>query len=447
MTGTLIRFCLAGITASLMLVGPPPGMAGNAVAQEVSFEGARINVIIGTSPGGGTDGTTRLVGRFMEKYLPGNPQMVYRNMPAGHGVVATNYFANEAKADGSFWMGGGNAYIDANTLRKSVVKYDPTKFEFIGGVARGGSVISLRKEKLKNFSDKSLPPAVVGTPDGSDTWAEMIAWGAELLGWNVRFVVGYPGTASLLLAARRGEIDSFGTSNIEMLRSLEKTGNFAFVAQNGQREGGKVVPRSAFPDVPTMPSLVEGKLSGIAGKAFEYWEKSNQIDKWYALPPGTPAKVVGVYAAAYEKVFRDEAFLKMGRHQFSADFGGQSRADMTDLVKSTSYPDVEILDHLRSLKVKNGLPAEALSAAEMAKLAAKLGLGNKIATKLVAVERGGRVIKFEADGKAQSARISGSRTKVTIGGKASKRGALAAGMACEVSYAGDGGEAQLVACR
>ena len=41
-------------------------------------------------------------------------------MPAGNGVQATNYFANEAKRDGTYWMGGGNAYIDAQAmLRRS----------------------------------------------------------------------------------------------------------------------------------------------------------------------------------------------------------------------------------------------------------------------------------------------------------------------------------------
>jgi tripartite-type tricarboxylate transporter receptor subunit TctC len=92
-----------------------------ASAAEVSFKGKRINVIIGSQPGGGTDGTTRLVGRFLEKHLPGKPRMIYRNMPAGHGVKASNYFANEVKGDGLTWMGGASSYVDANNLRKKVV--------------------------------------------------------------------------------------------------------------------------------------------------------------------------------------------------------------------------------------------------------------------------------------------------------------------------------------
>ena len=59
--------------------------AGQAQA-EVSFKGKTIEVILGSTAGGGTDGTTRLVGSFLEKYLPGNPSMRYRNLP---GTFAT----------------------------------------------------------------------------------------------------------------------------------------------------------------------------------------------------------------------------------------------------------------------------------------------------------------------------------------------------------------------
>ena len=115
----------------------PAAMIGAAEGQEISFKG-KVNVIIGTTPGGGTDGTTRLIGRFMTKYLPGHPQMIYRNMPGGGGVKGTNYFANKLKRDGSAWMGGGTGYVHHQTLRLNVVKYDPRTFNFIGGVSRGG---------------------------------------------------------------------------------------------------------------------------------------------------------------------------------------------------------------------------------------------------------------------------------------------------------------------
>jgi tripartite-type tricarboxylate transporter receptor subunit TctC len=416
-------------------------------AQALDLRGKRVSVIIGATPGGGTDGTTRLVGKFMEKYLPGHPRMIYRNMPAGNGVQATNYFSNEARPDGTYWMGGGNAYIDAHALRQKTVTYDPRKFHFIGGVARGGSIVSLHKARLANLTDRKLPPIVIGTGDGTGTWEEMLCWGADVLGWNIRFVVGYPGTPSLLLAARRGEIDSFGTSNLGMLASLRNSHNFKEIVQIGETRDGKVRPRGSAPDVPTMAALLEGKLSGTALQAFRYWSDSNQIDKWYAVPPGAGADVVAAYRDAYEKTVRDPDFIKFGKAQFSPDFHHQTAGEITRLVNETSYPSAVITDYTHKIRVRYGLPGQALSAEELARLAAKL-VGSKSAKgPILKVERGGRILHFKAGVETHTARVSGSRTKVLIGGKKAKRAAIKAGMNCDIAYAGNGAEASKVACR
>ena len=54
-------------------------------ADEVSFKGKRVESIVVSTAGGGTDTSTRLIGRYLGKYLPGQPDVVFRNMPAGHG--------------------------------------------------------------------------------------------------------------------------------------------------------------------------------------------------------------------------------------------------------------------------------------------------------------------------------------------------------------------------
>src|SRR5262249_18819148 len=52
------------VLAALALLIPATG--GESLAQETSFAGKKLNAIIGATPGGGTDLTTRLVGRFLE---------------------------------------------------------------------------------------------------------------------------------------------------------------------------------------------------------------------------------------------------------------------------------------------------------------------------------------------------------------------------------------------
>ena len=257
--------------------------AGKAEA-EVSFKGKTIEVILGSTAGGGTDGTTRLVGQFLEKYLPGNPSMRYRNLPGGHGAKALNYFV-KVKPDGLTWVGGGSSHVDPNSLRKNVVEYDPTKFHIFGGVQRGGSVVFMRTDHKANLTDKSKPPVVIGVIDGDRSWEQMITWGAEYLGWNVRFVVGYPGSAMMLLAIRRGETHMMGTSNLFILKDMFKSGEFVGVAQfgGGASVGDDIESRSEFGIIPIFNTMMQGKLTGLAGRSLRLLDRAQRYGQMVRL--------------------------------------------------------------------------------------------------------------------------------------------------------------------
>jgi hypothetical protein len=72
---------------------------------------------------------------------------------------------------------------------------------------------------------------------------------------------------------------------------------------------------------------------------------------------------------------------------------------------------------------------------------------SKAKTELISVKSGGHRLAFKVGGGEHKVKVSRSRTEVVIGGKPSSRGKLKAGMACEISYFGNGGEARRIACR
>lgn len=437
-----------GLKAATTLLCAGTLFAGQAAA-EVSFKGKTIDVIMGSAAGGGTDGTTRLVGTFLEKYLPGNPTMRYRNVPGGHGTKGLNFFS-KAKPDGLTWAGGSSSHTDPAALRKSVVEYDPTKFGFFGGVSRGGSIIFIRKEMLPNLTDKSKPPVVVGVLDGNRSWEQLITFNKELLGWNIKFVVGYPGTSFLLLAVRRGETHMMGTSNLALLKELFDTGEFVGVVQLGGGEGGaNDEARTNYANIPTAPAMMKGKASGLAGEVFEFWTALIDIDKWYALPPGTPKEIVDTYRAAWAKIVKDPDFIRMGKLQFSEDFKPIPGELQQEFVEKTAYPRKEITAFLDDMKLKNGLPAEELSDEELQAMAKRNGLLTdaavpSIKAKLTAVGDGGRDIQFVVDGATKKLDVSSSRTKVTIKGEKVARDQLKPGMECSIEAAGT--DASGIAC-
>jgi hypothetical protein len=160
-----------------------------------------------------------------------------------------------------------------------------------------------------------------------------------------------------------------------------------------------------------------------------------------------PAPIVAAYRAAFLKVMADPDFIKAGKAQIDTDFGYQTAEEMAQLVANTAYPSVEITAFMRNLRVKYGLPGAPLSEEELGRLTAKLaGPGKSATAPLTAVENGGRVVRFTADGADRKGNVSTSNTKVTIAGKTAARGDLKAGMTCEIAYS-DSGDVSAITCR
>ena len=78
-------------------------VAAPACAQSVEefYRGKTINFVIGYPTAGPPDIYARLVGRHMGKYIPGNPNIIARNMPGAGSLIAANHVFNVAPKDGT----------------------------------------------------------------------------------------------------------------------------------------------------------------------------------------------------------------------------------------------------------------------------------------------------------------------------------------------------------
>ena len=231
-------------------------------ADQPFYEGKTIRFIIASGPGGGTDTAGRLVARFLPKYLPGNPKIVVQNMPGGGGTIANNYFANEVKPDGLTIMQDSSSGV-ANFVRGgSTIKYDPRKLKLIGGVARPGSLLLIRNDAQARFTNRGAKPVVVGDTDGIRNWIAMTVWGAEYLGWNLRWIYGYPGSRELQLAIRQGEIDVWATQDAKLVNDLKREGVAQIVVTE---EDHRREDFSGCPDFCRAPGHEKAHGLGLAG--------------------------------------------------------------------------------------------------------------------------------------------------------------------------------------
>ena len=166
-------------------------------------------------------------------------------------------------------------------------QFDPTTFPFIGGSGRGGSVLLIRKDAEARLYDKSTAPVIMGSLGGIPrSGSQTAAWGAGLLDWNMKWVLGYPGSNELMLALDRGEVDMTATQNLFVIRTFVATGRFKILVQTGTVQNGRVIPLAEFGDAPLIAELLQSKVTDpLARQAFEYWASNTELDKWIALPP------------------------------------------------------------------------------------------------------------------------------------------------------------------
>lgn len=340
-------------TLSLTFATLQPALASE---EPTASDPRTLTMIIGYTAGGGVDAAGRLIAQFLPRYLPGHAPFIVRNMPGADGRVALNFFVRQAKPDGLMITTGSGTQLDPMAYRSANAQYDPTKFNFIGGISRGGTfqIISMGGEK--RLKDGNAPPVAVGAVDGTRSGEQMISWGMEFLDWNAKWVVGYRNANETSVALERGEVDMVTTANSFLVKRLTETGKFKVLSQSGVVKDGKIQRRSDFPDVPVMAELITAKLTDASTRdAFRYLEAMCLVDPWVSLPPDTPAGIVAMYREAFQKMLNDPEFLEKGK-RISEDIGPMSNADVELLVKTADERLTPVAENfIRTLLMKQGI--------------------------------------------------------------------------------------------
>src|SRR6266700_7115085 len=84
------------VVAACLLI--PLGLS-SAQAQSDYYKGKTISVVIGAK-GGSLTLAGQIVAQHLGRYIPGNPTVIFRQMPGGAHLGATGYLYNVAEPDG-----------------------------------------------------------------------------------------------------------------------------------------------------------------------------------------------------------------------------------------------------------------------------------------------------------------------------------------------------------
>ncbi|MDE0342862.1 MAG: tripartite tricarboxylate transporter substrate-binding protein [Deltaproteobacteria bacterium] len=297
----LRRIVLLAALLALTLGQTPAGA-------EEFYKGKTLRMLVGFSPGGGYDTYTRYIGRYIGKYIPGNPTPVVQNMPGAGSLITATYVFKRAKPDGRTLGVWSPALIFAHAMGDEKVKIDPAKYEYIGTPTSDSVTCGLMAASgLKSLEDvvKSGRTVTMGGTRAPGNTTDPFLFLNRELGTKFKSIPGYGGTAKIRLAMESGEVDgacwTWESMRVTARGMLDASGDKKFIPF-------VITKRHADPEVKNIP-LFSDVLTGQNLAAFNAWNAQNQITRVYTLPPGTPGDRVAMLRKAYKAVMEDPGFL------------------------------------------------------------------------------------------------------------------------------------------
>jgi tripartite-type tricarboxylate transporter receptor subunit TctC len=268
-------------------------------AAQSNFAGKTITIIVGYKPGGGYDGTARMLARHLPQHIPGKPTVIVQNMPGGNSIIAANHMYNVAKPDG-LTIGTFNRNLPiAQLTGVQGVKFDITKFAWIGSAANETTILAIRDDlPYKTFDDlrKAKEPVVIGsTGPGANTYDFPLLL-KDMLGLNFKIVSGYSSSADIMLAVERKEVDG-------------RAGSYSSIQPFIDRKLVRPLIRARSTDkrLQQLP-LDENFAPNPRAKAIMALRSApEQIARPYVLPPNTPADIVKTMREAFAATIADPA--------------------------------------------------------------------------------------------------------------------------------------------
>jgi tripartite-type tricarboxylate transporter receptor subunit TctC len=320
--------------------------AGPAPAADY-FAGKTIEFVAGSDVGGGYDIYTRAIARHIARHIPGSPAIVVKNMPGAGSARAAQYISAVAPKDGTSIGAVFPGVVMGPLLDERAERmFDPTKFTFIGTADSGTRVCAtFQNSATKTFADALRQKTRMGSSALGASTRDYVVFKKKTAGASFDLVMGYKGTADILLAMERGEVDGlcgWDWSSVKSQRSeWLRDGKLNLLVQVGLEPDAELTRRN----VPSLWSFIK---SDDDRKAIELIVSQQQFQRPYIAPPGVPAEQAGTLRAAFDATMKDAQFLEDAA-KTRIDINALSGAKVQELVEKIYATPKGVVDRAKEL--------------------------------------------------------------------------------------------------
>ena len=293
----MLRASLATVSAIIISFS---GTAG-AESAEQYFAGKTVRVVIGTPMGGEYGLYAQLISRHIGRFLPGNPTVIVQSMPGAAGVTALRYIANTASRDGTEIIIPQVNIVQEGLLNPNA-QFDPRKFQWIGRLTTQvqAGVVSA-KSKARSLADAKTRELVAGGYGTTNPTTLNPRILNALAGTKFKIVGGYKGTADVMIAWERGEVDVLTISWDSLI---------ARYANDVMRVAIPIYLNAvkAPPELAHVPLIADFGRNNSEKAFLQIYSIGAGIGRSLAAPPDVPKERLGMWRVALTKMLDDSEF-------------------------------------------------------------------------------------------------------------------------------------------
>src|SRR5712671_8198588 len=194
-------------TAVLLAAATWP-VSTRAQTVEEFYRGKSVTMLVGSGAGGGYDTYARIFARHMSRHIPGNPNIIVKNMPAAAGLAAASTLYITADKDGSTIAAFTNGAAMDPLFGNASARYDAQKFGWLGSIGKLQNVCATwHRSEVKTIAAARAREVIVAAAGATSNTAIVPKTLNALVGTKFKVIAGYDTGAGLTLAVERGEAE------------------------------------------------------------------------------------------------------------------------------------------------------------------------------------------------------------------------------------------------
>lgn len=293
------------VLSAAMVLGSSSAVAQDETPEQF-YSGKTVQLMVGYSAGGGYDTYARTVARHLGKHIPGNPDVIVKNVPGAGSLVLMNQLANTLPSDGSV-IGSINSGMPFEPLfGNDKAQFDIETMNWLGNVLVATTVGVIHEragvDSWRDLKTKRVTMGATGAGSNTNVVPRIMA---KIFDLQIDVIAGYPGANDIVLAMERGEVDGLGSRFMSSLKSstpewLEPGSKVKILYQ---------IARKKHPDLPDVPLVSEMAETDTQRQAANLLGARLVMGRPYVAPPGVPADRLAALRKAMKDTANDPEFL------------------------------------------------------------------------------------------------------------------------------------------